>query len=76
MLVIDTYTANAYRRGLNARVGSYVRISQSADAREYDDFHRGLGARGMKADLFVRWHPRLRFNVYRIERINVIPLDK
>ena len=67
-ITIDTYTANAERKGRNARAGSHVRIHIEPDAREYDDFHRGLSASGLEAEEHVRFMPRLKCDIYRISR--------
>jgi len=69
VISINTYTGNGFRLGRMAGAGTYVRISESADAREYDDFTRGLRVGGMMADRFVRWHPRIKCNVYIIEKL-------
>lgn len=67
MITIHTYTGNGFRRGSMARAGTHARISETADARETDDFHRGLRMGGMRAERFLRWHPRIKCNVYAIE---------
>jgi hypothetical protein len=68
MITIDTYTANAQRYGRQARAGQYVQIHESCDDRERDDFKRGLSIAGLFIGKFVRYMPRKKMDVYKIER--------
>jgi hypothetical protein len=70
MITINYYTGNYQSacRPQVPRVGSYVRIHETADAREYDDFHNMLKREGLEAEDFVRWHPKIEMNVYRITK--------
>jgi hypothetical protein len=69
MLTINQYTGNWQYALIPTpsapKVGAMVRIHDSADAREYDDFCQII--KWEKKDIeFVRWMPRLKMNVYRI----------
>jgi hypothetical protein len=66
-LTIDYYTSGWEPSRSAPRVGSHVRIMDSADNLEYDDFMRVLRNNGLMID-YMRWMPRLRANVYRIVR--------
>ena len=71
MLEINHYTASfddQIRPQVPLRAGQYVRIHDSADAREYDAFNRRLHENGLMIGKFVRWHPRLMMNVFKIEK--------
>ena len=72
MITIDIYTGNwqdaLTPKPSGPRVGSYVRIHICPDARERDDFNRALKREGKKIGEFIRSHPRLNMDVYRIER--------
>lgn len=67
-ITIDTYTANAQRYGRQARAGQYVRIHESCDDRERDDFKRGLAISGLFIGEFICYMSRKKMDVYRIER--------
>lgn len=69
MITIDHYTG-CWQSALQPtpqppRAGSLVRISESADAREYDDFCQIL-YRNNKYIEFHSWMPKLKMNVYKI----------
>jgi len=70
MITINNYTGNwqVACHPATPKVGSYVRIHESADAREYDDFKRLLKLNKLEAEAFVRWMPRLNMNVYKISK--------
>jgi len=70
LITIDTYTAawDAAMRPTPPRVGSYVRFHVEPDGRELDGFRRCLWDYGLVADTWVRFHPRLRMDVFRIEK--------
>lgn len=68
MLTIGSYTANfddARTPRYSPRKGEHVRVSESADAREWDAFQRRLKENRLDLD-FVRWMPRLKMDVYCI----------
>ena len=72
MLTIDHYTGN-WQKALTPmpsapKTGSLVRIHDSPDAREYDDFMRILRYDNKDTE-FVRWMPRLKMNVYKIVKV-------
>jgi hypothetical protein len=70
MITVNNYTGNWQQacRPSIPKVGSYVRIHESADAREYDDFKRHLKLNKLEAEEFIRWMPRLQMNVYKIDK--------
>ena len=72
MNTLRNYTG-AYQAALRPqprppRVGSLVRIHDSPDARELDDYRRHLADSGLCIGAFVRYHPRSKLNVFRIEK--------
>lgn len=71
MIIISKYTAefSAAMRPTCPRVGQLVGFAESCDDRQVDDFNRLLRNNGLMADNLVRWMPRKKINVYRIERI-------
>ena len=69
MITINEYTAN-YDRAMRPsapRVGSPFRLSESADAREYDGFRATLTQAGLDWE-YVRHMPRLGLDVCRVVR--------
>ena len=73
MLIIDKYTG-IWQRALAPRMkaprlGSYVKIANLGDAREYFDFKFILNMAG-KDLKFVRWMPRKKFNEYKVVKSN------
>ena len=69
MITINEYTAT-YDRAMRAptpRVGSLFRLSESADAREYDGFRATLAVSGLDWE-YVRHMPRLGLDVCRVVR--------
>ena len=70
MITIDTYTAtwDAAMRPSPPTTGSYVRVHESPDGRELDGFQRTLRENGLEIGSWIRYHPNLRMDVFRIER--------
>ena len=72
MIIINEYTGTWQRalcpRRASPRVGSYVRMPEEADAREYFDFTYILKMANKNLE-FVRWLPRKKMNVYTVLKI-------
>lgn len=69
---IDAYTFTyneKCRPSARIRAGQYVEIYYSPDDREYDEFHCAMQRQGLKADHFVRSHPRKKTYIWLIEKI-------
>ncbi len=67
LTIIDEYTGRwqKARRPTPPKLGATVRIHESADDRECDDFKRCLRSSCMDLE-WVGWMPRNRMNVYKI----------
>lgn len=49
-------------------IRSHVRIHESPDAREYDDFNRALESQGLKIGDFIKYFPRKKMNQYALSK--------
>jgi len=50
------------------KIGAFVRLHHSPDAREYDDFTRALSHDGKQLGEWVNWLPKLKMDVYKIKK--------
>jgi hypothetical protein len=69
MLTIDNYTGN-WQKATNPippKVNSTFRTPDSPDAREWNDFKNLLAKHNMSF-VFVKWMPRIKMNVYKINK--------
>jgi len=73
MLTVNQYTGeyqSALRPRATFRVGSFVRIHDSPDARELDNFRSCLALQGLRIGAWQKRFPRLKVDSYKIEKAN------